>query len=100
MKETRQLHLKDARMRRDGERMQWQVCALSAMLMTALPALHVVLVLLADGTTGRTALQLVGGSALGPCRGRFCFLWICIHILGFGRCFDSVRSEASACSGV
>ncbi|CAM9178600.1 unnamed protein product, partial [Scytosiphon promiscuus] len=25
MKETRQLHLKDARMRRDGERMQWQV---------------------------------------------------------------------------
>lgn len=26
MKETRQLHLKDARMRRDGERMQWKVC--------------------------------------------------------------------------
>eukprot|EP00752_Nemacystus_decipiens_P009306 g8317.t1 len=25
MKETRQLHLKDARMQRDGERMQWQV---------------------------------------------------------------------------
>lgn len=25
MKETRQLQLKDARMRRDGERMQWQV---------------------------------------------------------------------------